>query len=322
MTFIPRLRHGLSTLVLAGSLVACAGPGPAVPDDAPVPDIVREDVELRSDDLYGDYFPAMSIEPAPAILLLGGSEGSLGTAARRDALALREEGYHVLQISYYRAPGQPENLEMIPLETFDRALEWLKQRDEVQADRIGIYGTSKGAEAALIVASRHPEIGAVVVTVPSSVSWQGINWAFDGRVPEASWSLDGAPYPALPYGAWDPELGLYSLYANGLAAVEDHPETLIAVEKTLAPMLLICGGADTLWPSCPMSEQIRTRAESAGNEDVTLLTYPEAGHFAGGKPGDMPEGAEEPDYGGTARANYDSQTDSWPRILDFLDESL
>ncbi|WP_034796540.1 acyl-CoA thioester hydrolase/BAAT C-terminal domain-containing protein [Hyphomonas beringensis] len=322
MTLFRCARQGLSMLALAGIITACAHNKPVVPDEEPVVEIVREDIELRSDELYADYFPARTVEPAPAILLLGGSEGGLGTGARRDAMALRDEGYNVLQISYYRAPGQKENLEMVPLETFDRALDWLKQREEVQADKIGIYGTSKGAEAALIVASRHPEIEAIVAVVPSSVSWQGVNWAFDGRPPESSWSLDGAPYPALPYGAWDADLGLYSLYKNGLAARDEHPEAVIAVEKADAPMLLICGFADTLWPSCEMSQQIKTRMHEAGKKGVTILMYADAGHFAGGMPGEAPEVDEASEYGGTTQANYESQVDSWPRILDFLDEEL
>lgn len=322
MTLFRGAWRGLSMLAMAGMMTACAQHVPAISESEPVLELVREDIELRSDELYADYFPAMTIEPAPALLLLGGSEGGLGEGARRDAMALRNAGYHVLQISYYRAPGQNENLEMVPLETFDRALDWLKQREEVRADKIGIYGTSKGAEAALIVASRHPEIEAVVAVVPSSVSWQGINWAFDGRPPESSWSLGGAPYPALPYGEWDAELGLYSLYAKGLAARDDHPEAVIAVEKTDAPMLLICGFADALWPSCEMSQQIKARANEAGNKDVTILMYAKAGHFAGGMPGDAPEVDEASEYGGTTQANYDSQVKSWPRILDFLDEAL
>ena len=60
---------------------------------------------------------------APAILLLGGSEGGLSPLVAEDAFALRDAGYHVLQLSYYQSPGQAENLEMVALEIFDRGLE-------------------------------------------------------------------------------------------------------------------------------------------------------------------------------------------------------
>ncbi len=262
----------------------------SVPGAAPETDVsqgaLNEVIEIRQDGLIANYYPAMRADaPGPAILMFGGSEGGLSEGVARDAGALRTEGFHVLHLSFYRYEGQEQNLEMVPLERFDRALDWLLARDEVDSGRVAIFGTSKGAEAALIMASRRNEIDGVVAIVPSSVSWTGINWDFDGRVPEASWSFNGAPYPALPYGEFDYETGLYSLYANGLKAVSEHEDAVIAVEESDAPMLLICGGSDALWPSCPMAEAIDARAEALGGPEVTVLDYPEAGHGAGGSRG-------------------------------------
>lgn len=285
-----------------------------------------EVIELREDGLIANYYPAVAGGASgPAILMFGGSEGGLSKGVARDAEALRAEGFSVLHLSFYRSPGQEENLEMVPLERFDRGLDWLLARSDVDAGRVGVFGTSKGAEAALIIASRRAEIEAVVAVVPSSVSWTGINWDFDGRVPEASWSLDGAPYPALPYGAFDYQTGIYSLYANGLKAVGEHEDAVIAVEESEAPMLLICGGSDALWPSCPMAEAIDARAEAAGGPEVTVLAYPEAGHGAGGLPsGNLdPETADEPlDWGGTRRTNRAAQQDNWPKTVAFLKGAL
>ncbi|WP_018149105.1 acyl-CoA thioester hydrolase/BAAT C-terminal domain-containing protein [Henriciella marina] len=290
---------------------------------AAIPDEV---IGLREPGLIAHFYPATTTDaPGPAILIFGGSEGGLSEGVARDAEALRAEGFSVLQMSFYRFEGQEQNFEMVPLERFDRALDWLLARGEVDAGRIGIFGTSKGAEAALIAASRRPEIAAVVAIVPSSVSWTGINWDFDGRAPEASWSLNGEPYPALPYGAFDYETGLYSLYANGLKAVGEHEEAVIAVEESEAPMLLICGGLDALWPSCPMAEAIGARAEAMGGPEVTVLAYPEAGHGAGGLPSETldPETADEPlDWGGTRRSNRAAQQDNWPKTVEFLKETL
>ena len=283
-------------------------------------------IELRETNLIANFYPASgAAAPGPAILMLGGSEGGLSDSVSRDARALRAEGFSVLQVSFYRFEGQEQNLEMVPLERFDRALDWLLARDEVDASRVGIFGTSKGAAAALIVASRRPELNAIVAVVPSSVSWTGINWDFDERPPESSWSTNGEAYPALPYGDFDYKTGLYSLYANGLDRVVDHPDAAIAIENTSAATLLICGGADALWPSCPMAEAIDARAEAMDGPDVTVLTYPEAGHGAGGLPSVTldPETADEPlDWGGTRRTNRAAQKDSWPKTVAFLKETL
>lgn len=302
----------------AGTRMSAAEAAPAaIPDDV---------IELREPDLIANFYRSTTTDaPGPAILMVGGSEGGLSQGVALDAEALRAEGFSVLQISFYRFEGQEQNLEMVPLERFDQALDWLLARDEVDAGRVGIFGTSKGAEAALIVASRRPEIEAVVAIVPSNVSWAGINWDFDGRVPETSWSLDGEPYPALPYGDFDYETGLYSLYANGLKAVGEHEEAVIAVEESDAPMLLICGGSDALWPSCPMAEAVEARAEAMGGPEVTVFAYPDAGHGAGGLPSEAldPETADAPlDWGGTRRTNRAAQEDNWPKTVEFLKEAL
>jgi dienelactone hydrolase len=311
----------------AGLLAGCQSPPATQPGaGTALVALPPENIELREPDLIANYYPAATASaPGPALLMLGGSEGGLSAGVTQEAEALQAQGISVLQLSFYRFEGQPENLEMIPLETFDRGLDWLLARAEVDADRVGIYGTSKGAEAALITAARRAEIGAVVAIVPSSVSWTGINWAFDGREPEASWSFGSEPYPALPYGAFDDERGVYSLYANGLNAVSEHEDAVIAIEKTAAPLLLICGGADALWPSCPMAEAIEARAEAMDGPDIRLLAYPEAGHGAGGLPPATldPRQVDEPlDWGGTRATNRAAQQDSWPQIVAFLKDKL
>ena len=282
--------------------------------------------ELREPDLIANYYPAESDGPGPAILLLGGSEGGLSPLVAKEAFELRGAGYSVLQLSYYRSPAQSENLEMVPLEVFDRGLDWLGARPEVDVGRIGIMGTSKGAEAALITAERHSQaFAAVVAVVPSNVSWQGINWAFDGRPPEASWSLDGEAYPYLPYGAWEAEKGLYSLYDNGLNTVSEYEDALIEIELVEAPVLLICGEADTLWPSCPMSEALAARAIRLNGPEVEVLVYTDAGHGSGGAPSDAYEPSmanEDSTYGGTKGANQAAREDGWPKTLAFFEAAL
>ncbi|MEO1015688.1 MAG: acyl-CoA thioester hydrolase/BAAT C-terminal domain-containing protein [Pseudomonadota bacterium] len=274
--------------------------------------------------VFGNYFPSTDGEPAPGVLLLGGSEGGLGSASRRMALGLQEAGYSVLQLGFYRGEGQPRDLVLVPLETFELGLDWLKRQSEVDAERLGVVGASKGAEAGLILAARRSDVDAAVLGAPSSVSWEGINWAFGGVAGESSWSLGGEPYPFLRYGRFDGETGVYSVYAGGLEALDGHPEAVIPVENGAGPVLLICGEDDTLWPSCPMARQIEARAAAKGGPPVTLLAYEDAGHAVFG----IPVPADNPSYeklaslGGSADGNAAARLDGWPRLVVFLKTHL
>jgi dienelactone hydrolase len=240
--------------------------------------------------LLGNFFPGRGEGRRPALLMLGGSEGGLGESTRRSALALQAEGFSVLQLSYHRAPGQPPHLERIPLEYFSTAVSWLQRRPEVDPERIGIVGGSKGAEAALLVATRDPRIRAVVAAMPSSVAWQGSSLERGGTF-DSSWTERGRPIEHLSYGRWRWWRSMTPILAATLEELPRHPGAAIAVERTRAPVLLVCGEQDTLWPSCPMARQVERRARERGGPPVRLLAYPDAGHSVFGQPRQPSEAA-------------------------------
>ncbi|MEM1379192.1 MAG: acyl-CoA thioester hydrolase/BAAT C-terminal domain-containing protein [Pseudomonadota bacterium] len=278
---------------------------------------------IEENGMLANYYPAASGAPAPGILVLGGSEGGLGTGMRRIALALQAQGYSVLQVAYYHAPGKPEDLVNIPMEDFFAGLDRLKAQPEVDPERLAVFGISKGAEAGLVLASRRDDIDAVVLGVPSSVVWQGIDWRLLGMFgilpPQSSWSEGGAALPFLPYGPWDQEQGIASVYISGLENLGDHTDAIIPVEEASAPILLVCGGRDTIWPSCPMAEAIVARANRRSGPPVTLLSYPEAGHGAMGIPSDTPGSSFG---GGTWESDNAARADGWPQVLAFLEAAF
>jgi dienelactone hydrolase len=276
--------------------------------------------------LLANYYEGKGRGPRPAILMLGGSEGGLSARGSMVARHHAERGYSTLQLSYFRAPGQPTKLENIPLEYFDKALAWLRSQPMVDDSRMAVIGGSKGAEAALLIASRHPELKAVVAAMPSGVVWSGVDWNF-GRV-GSSWSELGRPLPYLPIGKFDwsrvGQHGLVTMYNDGLAALPRRPEAIIPIERASAPILLICGEEDRMWPSCPMARLIQARAKRHGRPEVVLLAYRDAGHAVHG----MPRPRSDPNFanlgknGGSAEGNNNARQDNWPRMLAFLDEAI
>lgn len=279
---------------------------------------------IAEGDLFGNYYPAPGKARRPAILLLGGSEGGLGKDVHLQALLLQKAGYNVLHFGYFNVPGKGSKLERVPLEAFYRALDWLKSRPEVDQAAIGLVGYSKGAEAALLVATRYPGIRGVVAGMPSNVVWDGLSGPailFGGI---SSWTEKGAQVPSLPYGAGDSTPHLLPRFVNALAELDEHPGTEIPVERFSGRLLMICGERDLLWPACPMARAVEARARKAGRPDVRLLAYPQAGHgvFGAPLPAEHRTMRRWATIGGTPKANAAARADSWPKVVAFLDGAL
>ena len=308
----------------AAGLALCTAAAAQVPQ-MPKPVITdpgAEGVRVNEAGVFGNYFAAPGGGEHPGVILLGGSEGGLGPGTTRMGKALAAHGFNVLQVAYFGAPGEPEQLVAVPLETFEKGLAWLDARPEVRRGHIGIVGGSKGAEAALLFASHEPQIRAVAVGMPSSVVWPGISYSPGMK---SSWTKGGQPLPFLPYAFGSDYRSIYGAYDNGLKALDQHPDAIIPAERIAGPVMLVCGKADSLWPSCPMAEQVAARLKTKGfTHPVQLLEYDDAGHALFGVPVDKANPAYPTlaSLGGSADGNAAARADDWPKTLAFLDEAL
>jgi dienelactone hydrolase len=279
---------------------------------------------VNANGLVGELYTPTGSRPArAAILVLGGSEGGLAGASY-EARDLARHGYVALALAYFGAPGRPGSLTNIPLEYFKAALDFLRDRPGVDPSRIGVVGTSKGGEAALLVAATYRQVSAVVAGVPSSVAWQGYNRQ-NPMDPAPSWTLNGKAVAFVPYAMDAPFTSVFDLYRRSLAKLGQHQDAVIQVERINGPVMLACGEADALWPSCPMSDAVASRLKAKGfHYPVQELKYPGAGHAAFGIP--IPAGnpalATLQALGGDAAGNVAARADSWPKALDFLDRAL
>jgi len=286
----------------------------------PAADVATVTQDVAQDGMVAQFIRPAGPGPFPALLILGGSEG--GTrGVRATAAPFAAQGYAVLALSYFRAEGLPANLDQIPLETFDRGLAWLAAQPSIDARRIGVFGISKGAEAALLVASRHAEIRAVAAGSPSHVAWQGLSQDFARR---SSWSAGGAPLPFLPYEASRGFVSIFKLYEDALPNLPQHAGAAIPVERINGPILLISGRADGLWPSTAMAEAMVTRLRAHNyRHRVEHVSYADAGHMAPAPPAIGPTRAEMlPMLGGTLEGNDRARAQAWPVTICFFREAL
>ena len=231
-----------------------------------------------------------------------------------------------LALAYFAADGLPPTLEHIPLEYFDAAIEWLRQDPRVVPDEISALGSSRGAEAVLLVASRNDDIRRVIAASPSGIVWRG----FDISSPadsEAAWSLGGKDLPyVLPDAAILSQGRIAAAFEASLDSAYERPEVQIEVENINGPILLISGREDRQWPSTEMAGKMVERLERSGFPfAIEHKSYPDAGHLAFiGDPDNAglpdPAIAWSPLMGGTEAGNRAAWADSWSQVLKFLAE--
>lgn len=284
------------------------------------------------------FRPADAAAPLPAVLVIGGSEGGIGSA-QFGAARVAGFGYTAMALAYFDAPGLPTDLEEIPLEYFGEAIAALAARPDVDPARIAVMGGSRGGEAALMIGARFPQVKAVVATVPSGYRWASV---YDPTV--AAWSFEGAPLPFVPSSP-NAQPGI-EILEDGTTAyrttptfltdiadatLEELEQATIGVDAIAGPVLMLAGADDGIWPSCAMAEHAMNRLEQSGHDaihDDELHCYPDAGHV-GPSPG-WPTadsyatnlGAYTFVSGGTPSGNHDAMRAGYEAVRGFLARAL
>ena len=260
--------------------------------------------DVRDRGLYGRFFLPAEGGPYPGVLVLGGSEGGLASYVMREAALLASHGFAALALAYFYFGSLPYRLARIPLEYFGSAIGWLRDQPSVRGDRLGVMGTSRGGELALLLGAHYPELEAVV-------SYAGSGLIFPSPVSqEPAWTFHGKPLPSIP---------------NPFDILQAKPEQIekarIPVERINGPVLLISGDADQVWPSTQLSQVAMDRLHRSGRPyHDEFRHYPDAGH--GIQPPYLPATPGTYYYGGDLKGNAAANEDSWQRVLRMLDERL
>lgn len=289
---------------------------------------------IRERGLVGTFFCHSESGPLPTIIILGGSEGGLRES---NAALLASYGFNTLCLAYFGIEDLPKELVCIPLDYIEKAIGWLSENPNVDSTKLGIFGTSKGGELALLSASMFPTIKAVVGYVPSGVVYPGIGQSALGV---SSWQFKGEPLP-FAYSEVPKEVAdeinqamhkgepiswrkTYQYWA------ENQNQAEIAVENIHGHILLISGGDDQLWPSDLLSEKIITRLKKHNHPYYyEHINFPKAGHsfVVPGLP--TTQSVVSPFgkgikllLGGNPKDNSQAQFDAWQRVKDFFNKYL
>ncbi len=217
-------------------------------------------LQISDHGFHGIFYPTTTKDKA--LIVISGSDGGI-TWAKQIAELFSGKGIPALAVAYWGMKDMPKNLSLIPIETIQSAVCWLKEQGYQE---IGIYGVSKGAELALTSASFLPQIKLVIAVSPACCIFEGIaKPAYSGT---SSWTWNGDPLPYVSFKGIsvnilkdflkNHEFGFVKHYLKVLET-EKNEENFIKVEKINGPILLLSAKEDAQWPSAIMGTMVCDR---------------------------------------------------------------
>ena len=281
-------------------------------------------IEVNDADVVGVVYQPED-GPGPPVVVLSGSGGGIPEEYARK---LAEYGLTAFGLGYFGAPGLPPALVEIPVEMLGRGID--RFGAEFGDGRpVGVMGSSKGAELALVLAShRGDTVGPVVAVAPSCVVWYGLDRSDVTSMSRSSWTWRGSPLPFLAYR--EDQLPLTGPDGVRIDVCYDlsqyDPDAIelasIPIERAQGPILLLSGDDDHMWDSAGMAARlVRRAAERETSTVVESVVYAGAGHAFLHReffPNVDARGRPVWDFGGTSASDGTAAGDAWPRISAFF----
>ena len=204
-------------------------------------------------------------ENQPLVVAFGGSEG--GNVLASDQLKeerdkFLQRGYAFLAIGYFGTKTTPASLDRISLDAIhDSIASIVNKHPVINKQKIILYGSSRGGELVLNLASRYKNYKAVIAIVPSNVSLPTrFGWGAT-----SSWSFFDKEVPYLSGNKAsnrDASSGFFNEFSTMLQEEQAVNQAAIPVERINGPILLLSAKNDEVWPSTWMCNKMVERLKS------------------------------------------------------------
>ncbi|AWV97489.1 palmitoyl-CoA hydrolase [Arcticibacterium luteifluviistationis] len=286
---------------------------------------------INENDFQANYFAKDDIRNKTAVVLIGG--GQWGDYWAQQFANKEMVG---LSIPYFGQESLPKLPEEIELEYFEKAINWLKEQPQVNANKILVMGASRNAELALTFASIFPElVSGVIAYAPSSVSWSNTVLPYNSDETKSSWKYKGRDIPYIPMdkitGNNTDKIEMINYWKAGLAKTDFIEQASIKVENINGPILLFSGNDDKVWPSSLMANMIEERLKTHGfNHSFQNIKYDNAGHSISNNPDDnltydtatieINSKIYQYELGGNSDGNLHAKQDAKIKLMGFLEE--
>lgn len=140
--------------------------------------------------IFGYHLTPNVVKHREVVVVFGGSEGSYNPMLVSELL---HRGCEVYAMYYFGQKNQQSELQLVPLDFFDELQENIKKNAGFKKPLI-LCGSSKGAELALLLASKYPNsVNHLILYSPSAYVFQGITPDYSKR--GSSWTFQGKELP-------------------------------------------------------------------------------------------------------------------------------
>ncbi|XP_020857906.1 bile acid-CoA:amino acid N-acyltransferase [Phascolarctos cinereus] len=275
-----------------------------------VPGVQR--IQIKEGRIRGILFLPPGEGPFPGVIDLYGHIGGL-IEFRASLLASR--GFATLALAYFAYEDLPKTAEVVDIEYFEEAANFLLRHPKVLGPSIGIVSISQGAQVGLAMAVFLKQVAAIVCINGFFFSVGCIKYKNE-NIHSLNVFLERARIN---------DLGLLEIRSVlGNPREEANKHALLPVERVQGHILFIVGEKDCNINSKAYAEQAMEQLRRHGKSNGTLLSYPGAGHLIEPPYSPLCLASRNPSilrpvlWGGETIPHAEAQEHSWKEILKFL----
>ncbi|XP_052041402.1 acyl-coenzyme A thioesterase 5 [Apodemus sylvaticus] len=244
--------------------------------------------------------------PFPGIIDLFGIGGGL---LEYRASLLAGKGFAVMALAYFKYDDLPKDVDILHLEYFEEAVNYLLSHPQVKGPGIGLLGTSKGAQLCLAMASFLKGIMAAVIINGSVVNVAGTLYYKEESLPPLGKNLERI---RVTKDGFKDIIDVLNVPLEG-----PDQKSMIPVGRSDTTFLFLVGQDDHNWKSEFYAREASKCLQAHGKEKPQIICYPKTGHNI--EPPYFPWSKAAPHshfdmpviLGGEPRAHAVAQVDAW-----------
>ncbi|XP_022109427.1 acyl-coenzyme A amino acid N-acyltransferase 2-like [Acanthaster planci] len=275
-----------------------------------------ERTRVHSGRLRGALFKPKGSGPFPGVIDMFG----IGGLVEFRAAMLASHGLACFALPHSSYEDLPLTNEVIHLEYFKEAIDWLSDQPFVKPGGVSMVGTSRGAQYALATASHFPEKLRAVVVISGLHAHSLFPCALNG---EHQPFVELLPTNIEPSLKFEGAKVVFAPHKEMYKVTGEHAAIFKLENARQCQFLFIAGEADDMYDSCFSAREAATRLSRHGCSNYQILSYPDAGHLIEVPYAPSASVFSLPGYGvivngGSTAGNAKAMEDSWRKTVRFL----